>query len=149
MMIENGDIFLTRYHDEEKNKFPGYWNHAAIYNDGMIIEALMRNNTGVHTVSFEEWEKGVDQWIQLRLQDWHNPSAAEKAGKHAVTMLGLPYRMVTSVFRFIPTWRVKKGVNCVAVVRLAYKKGFGGDPRWLKADDIREDRRFYAVNMKK
>ena len=139
--IKNGDIFITRYHDEEKNGFPGYWNHACIYNDGMIIEALME--IGVHTIPFEEWVKGVDRYIQLRYKG--KEKKAQVAGKHALTMIGLPYRMVTSVFVFLTPWRIKKGVNCISVVRLAYKKAFKEDPGWVKADDILEDEMFNKI----
>ena len=143
-MRENGDVFLTRYHDEENNGFPGYWNHAAIYYEGFIIESLME--IGVHKIPFDEWDKGVDKYIQLRTV--YDSPYADKAGKHSLTMIGLPYRMVTSVFRFLWLSRIKEGLNCVTLVRLAWKKALGKDPRWLKPDDIARDKMFYVVDTK-
>ena len=146
MNIHDGDIFLTRWEDESMNNFPGYWNHAAIYREGNIIESLM--NIGVVTTPFKEWKSKEEDgfnFITLRLKDSEKlkyPNAPQIAADYAVKLIGGKYRMIASLFSNLPWWRIEKGLNCVAVVRIAYKEDFKKDPMWRITDNIAEDNRF-------
>ena len=149
MNQQDGDIFLTRWEDESMNNFPGYWNHAAIYRQGQIIESLM--DIGVVTTPFEEWRSKEEEgfnFITLRLKPSvkiNYPHAPQIAANHAVKLIGGKYRMIASLFSSLPWWRIEKGLNCVAVVRIAYKKAFNKDPLWRITDNIAEDDRFIHI----
>ena len=140
-MIQNGDIFISRWYEDDPNTSPGYWNHCAIYYNGNVIESL--SDMGVVSWSYEEWLPRMQRVIQLRC---FNEVAAENAASYAPTLVGKPYRFIASMFRYLPWWRIKKGLNCVAVVRVAFARAFFNDPLWRTPDDIVSDDRFYSVD---
>lgn len=115
--FQPGDIFLTRWFDEDKNTSPGYWNHSAILNhQGDIVEALI--DKGVVKANFDNWVKEVDRYCVVRHFDFE---AAKRASIACNNYIGKPYRLLTSTFTIIGKRRINMGLNCVAVVRLAYK----------------------------
>ncbi len=62
--MRDGDVLLSRERWHFTNLFiPGYWSHAAIYGDGMVIEAI---GTGVQMVAFEDWITKKHSWCILR-----------------------------------------------------------------------------------
>lgn len=138
--MKNGDILLSRYLDDSRNTTPGKWNHSAIYHNGSVIEAI--DGQGVCTTEYYIWKSGVEQFIVLRPVF---PSVGKLAGNYAPSLIGNKYRLLTSVFRHIGPFRIKKGLNCVSVVRLCYKHAFKDDPKWTLPDHILGDGRFKEI----
>ena len=142
-MMQHGDIFLTRHFDtyENQNTSPGYWNHAAICSDeNHIIEST--KESGVVKLEVSEWFKSIQNYIVLRYGD---KDVAMKAAQYAPSLLNNKYRMISSFFNFIGNRRIRKGLNCVSVVRLSYKYAFAIDPRWVTPDSILNSNLFKIV----
>lgn len=138
--LQDGDIFISRWYEEEPNTSPGYWNHCAIYCDGKVVESL--NDRGVLEWGYGDWLLKMQRVIVLRQS---REDIAETAALYAPTLVGKPYRFESSIFFFMPWWRINKGLNCVSVVRLCYARAFRKDPLWRFPDDIVADERFYSV----
>ena len=134
MSYEIGDVFLTRWIDEAKNTSPGHWNHSAILSPSGVIESL--SGRGVVANNFSGWITAINKeshCLHLRCID---PVAAQGAGNFAPIMVGGKYRAASSVFRNLPLWRIRRGLNCVSVVRISYKQVLGYDPKWTTPDGI-------------
>jgi len=134
-----GDVFLTRNTDAVGNDSPGYWNHAAISAGTYVIEAQAKPNA-VIAVHLADFIARYPEFLLLR-----NPDAqlGYRAAQHARSLVGTKYRKIASIFRFLR--RERRGENCVSVVRKAYKRARGADPRWLKPDDVAASGLFYTV----
>lgn len=142
-MFKPGDVFLTRWFDEEKNSSPGYWNHAAIMDHhGYIVESL--KDIGVVKQDFDKWYNSLETFMPVRFI--RNESKAYVAGEMSNYYLGKPYRFITSAFRFIGPIRENIGLNCVALVRLCYRDALGYDPRYFIPDDLLKSQDFRRVN---
>lgn len=141
MNLRNGDIFVSRWFEDEPNTSPGYWNHTAIYCNGNVVESLI--GMGVVQWTYEQWLPRMQRFIVMRQ---NNPDIGNKAAEFAPTLVGIPYRQISSLFRYLPWWRTKKGLNCIAVVRLAYKEAFGKDPGWIIPDHVIDDSRFLSID---
>lgn len=132
-----GDIFLTRNIgiDETENKTFGFWNHSAIYvGNGHIIEA--QEGLGVIKVKETNFKARYPVYIALR----HKTLDGQKAADFAQTLLGLPYRKISSIF-VLPR-RAETGLNCVSVIRLSYWEVLGRDPMWRFPDNV-----FYSADF--
>ena len=138
-----GDVFLTRWEgfDESHNASPGYFNHACIYyGDNLIIES--QEAYGIVYSDLEKFKNRYPIYVVLR---YNSSVGAEKAAAFAKTMIGLPYRKIASVFRFLrDSWR---GENCVSMVRKCYSI-LGTDPGWKIPDDIWHDESFRTIERK-
>ena len=140
VLLKDGDIFLPRNASERDNGSPGYWNHAAIYaGDGKVIEAQMAPYDRVLNSDFIEF---WGRYPTIKVVRHYNRHIAANAAKHAKRAIGLPYRMISSVFRRLR--RQSKGENCVSTVRRAYKKAHL-DYKWRKPDHILQSKDFVEV----
>lgn len=110
-----GTIFVTRNLDETLNTSPGYWNHLAIYvGDDRIVES--QEQGGVIETHLDQYFARA--YASPVLQVPRDPTVGEKAANKAKTLVGLPYRKLSSMLRV--DRREKSGVNCVSVVRISY-----------------------------
>jgi hypothetical protein len=109
-----GTVLISRNNDESLNTSPGYWNHCAIYvGDGKIIHSL--RGEGVVETIYNEWIAYDCTWISLV-----PIRGGEEAAKKAKTLLGLPYRTLSSFF--LRARNLERGINCVdAAVRVPYE----------------------------
>lgn len=136
-----GDIFLTRWFDEDKNSSPGYWNHAAILDEhGNIVESLM--DKGVVKQDFDEWFNSLESYCVVRYFD---SQVALQAAREAAKYIGKPYRLITSTFTIIGPLRTQLGLNCVALVRLCYRDAAGYDTRVSFPDNFLEREGFRKI----
>ena len=105
--MKTGTILISRNQDETENATPGYWNHCAIYIDGgIVIEA--QEGQGVIQTYFDKFVERRYEWIYLTpADDVAAKIAAEKAG----TLIGLPYRKLSSLWPRIVF--LNRGMNCV------------------------------------
>ena len=143
-----GDIFLTRWADEEKNTTPGHWNHAAILMDGwQIVEAQMAPNT-VLVEDFDVFWNRYAEIVVLRVNHVLGHSIGLRMASNARLIVGSPYRKIASGFNFLR--RSGRGENCVSVVRKCYRDAVGDDPGWTYPDDIakKHGRIFTVVSRK-
>lgn len=130
--FQPGDVFLTRWFDEEKNTSPGYWNHSAILNHhGNVVEAI--KDKGVIKEDFDKWLSEIDNYCVVRHID---AEIAKRASITCNNYIGKPYRLLTSTFTIIGKRRMNLGLNCVAVVRLAYRDAANMDYRVSFPDDF-------------
>jgi hypothetical protein len=135
-MDRAGDIILTRNTDEVGNDSPGFWNHAAISGGDYIIEA-QREPNAVIAVEIEAFMRRYPEWCVVRNADLKK---ALEAANHAYDLIGMEYRKIASLFVFLRNER--RGENCVSMVRKAWGRALGMDPRWRIPDHIYQDDRF-------
>ncbi len=138
-----GDIFLTRWDglDESHNASPGYFNHCALYyGNNRIIEA--QEAYGIIYSDLVKFKNRYPIYVVLR---YNNNIDAAKAADVAKTMIGLPYRKIASIFRFMR--KSSRGENCVSMVRKCYSV-IGHDPGWKIPDHVWADKSFSSVARK-
>lgn len=124
-----GTILVSRNKDDSQNKTPGYQNHLAMYlGKGVIVES--QEKIGVVQVSFEEYKKRPYDWFPFfPLQEQIGQRAADKAK----TLIGIPYRKLSSLF---PEELIEeRGLNCVSVIRVSYAYALGHPLPDLKLPD--------------
>lgn len=122
-----GDVFLTRNIglDESNNPSPGLFNHSAIYvGNGVVVEA--QDGYGIVKFKVENFFARYPIIVLLRHRRTH---IAQPAAEFALTLVGKPYRKMSSIFRF--QRNPADGMNCVSVVRLSYQHASKED--WLYA----------------
>ena len=112
-----GTILLSKNADEALNESPGTTNHVCVVaNDGSIIES--QAGIGVQRISLATY----------RARKYSPPSAmipcalevGKRAAAKAESLVGLPFRKISSIFRRQGERRQKKGLNCVSVVKWSY-----------------------------
>ena len=109
-----GTVLISRNNDESLNTSPGHWNHCAIYVGGGRIVHSLRDEGVVETV-YGEWLAYDCTWISLIPIE-----GGELAAVKAVSLIGLPYRTLSSVF--LRARNLSRGINCVdAAVRVPYE----------------------------
>lgn len=114
--MQIGTVLISRNLDEIENTSPGYWNHCAIYVGGpIIIESQM--NEGVIKTYLDTYMARAYTWFALTpIDSAVGLLAAEKAN----TLLGLPYRKLSSLWRRVRN--EERGMNCVdAGFRVPYE----------------------------
>jgi hypothetical protein len=146
-LIQVGDILLTRNAGgEDRNRSPGWYNHAAIYTAAGVVEAQAHVRDGQWTddetapgaVILSELNEFWDRYPIILVRRLPDDAAARRAAERAVLMVGSHYRMISSWLRFLrPDAR---GMNCVVVVRKAVAFARGSDPGWRRPDDISQSR---------
>jgi uncharacterized protein YycO len=115
-----GTVLISRNNDESLNTSPGHWNHCAIYVGGGRIIHSLRDQGVVETV-YGEWLAYDCTWVSLIPID---VSVGYKAAFKATQLVGLPYRMLSSVF--LRARNLNRGINCVdAAVRVPYEYALG------------------------
>ncbi len=133
-----GDILITRNAgDEHENPSPGFWNHAAICVGTGVVEAQGGYTNAPEKVIMTDVGEFHARYPMLRVLRLKDPNfPIDKMVEEAQNLIGTPYRMIASWFRFL---RSNHGENCVSVVRKSYMKACGEDPHWRIPDDIIED----------
>lgn len=129
-MFLPGDIFVTRNQDERLNRTPGYWNHVAIYTDNGIIEGQSYPWKSVICSEITEFQ---NRYYKFRVYRW-NEEVGKNAAIIAKHLVGRLYRR----YKF----------NCVTVVRSAYYKALGYDPKWRRPDNFVRDKRLTLIYSK-
>ncbi len=109
-----GTVLISRNNVESLNTSPGYWNHCAIYvGDDNIVQSL--KDEGVILTPFNEYRVYDCTWLSLI-----PIKGGQEATDKAKTLIGLPYRLVSSLF--LRDHNLKRGINCVdAAVRVPYE----------------------------
>lgn len=133
-----GTVLLSRNRNEAENTTPGsYWNHAAIVGKGRIIESQAEpvegGKSGVIATTFADFEKR-DYTPVIALQ----PICAGlglKAAEKAETLVGKPFRKLSSLPRRETDRRADRGLNCNSVVRASYVAATGEQYPKLKVPD--------------
>ncbi len=124
-----GTVLVSRNKDEAKNKTPGFENHLAMYlGKGVLVES--QEKLGVVQVSFEQYKSRHYDWFPLfPLQE----SIGQRAADKAKTLVGIPYRKLSSLF---PEELIEeRGLNCVSVIRVSYVYALGHPLPDLKLPD--------------
>jgi hypothetical protein len=112
-----GTVLVSRNLDEEDNTTLGHWNHLAIVaTDGSIIESQI--GKGVQKVTLAEYQSRPYS-PPLALVPCA-PEVGQRAAAKAESLVGLPYRPYSSIFRRQGELRQKLGFNCVSPVKAAY-----------------------------
>jgi cell wall-associated NlpC family hydrolase len=126
-----GTVLVSKNRDESQNKSPGDQNHLAIYvGNGEIIEA--QADAGVIRTPFSVYNARDYIWFPEFPIDG---TVGAKAAAKAKTLVGLPYRELSSLMRV--EHDPSKGLNCVSVVRISYSYALGHNlPNLRKPDDI-------------
>ena len=128
-----GDIFITRNagSDEIDNRSPGFFNHLAIYvGCDKIVEGQDSPHNSIIESNISEF---LIRYPIIRVFRHPYEKVREKAAEQARKKVGVPYRRVASIFRFLR--RTSKGENCVSLVRKCYKEASGYYAKWFKPDD--------------
>ena len=144
--IRLGDVFVTRNagNDEEDNTSPGYWNHAAIYGGNHeVVEAQVEPHNQVILTNINEF---FARYPQLRILRHKDPEIGPMAAMYARTLVGVHYRKLASIFRFLRNSR--RGENCVSVVRKAIQEVSQQTVVWRIPDDVAEDEMFIVIYEK-
>lgn len=115
-MFPMGTVFISRNTNEADNTSPGYWNHCAIYVGGEIIVEAQEGQGVIQTPTTAYMARAYT-WFTLIPVDLNiGKIAAEKAN----TLIGLPYRKLSSVWRRVHN--ISRGMNCVdAAFRIPYE----------------------------
>lgn len=135
----SGDIILTRNTDAVGNNSPGWWNHSAISTglglgewSNLIVEAQIK--LGVAAFTVEAFKARYPRWCVIRFSSLIGDDAhGWYAAHNAIKMIGQPYARYGSIFL------LRKGENCVSVVRKAWSATLGRNLRWRKPDHIYRD----------
>jgi uncharacterized protein YycO len=128
-----GDILLTKNNEEIGNESPGDLNHAAIYvGEGIVVESQQEPKQVIAVAA----QSFIDRYPYIKVLRYTDKVVAERAAKNAYYMIGTPYDKASSIFRRMRNWR---GVNCVALVRKAYRDATTQDPGWQFPDHIFEE----------
>jgi hypothetical protein len=133
-----GDIVLTLNFKDEDNNMPGYWNHCSIYTGRSIIEAQMPPIGKVIESELEEFGQRYKEYAAFR----YRADRGDKIIYSAYNMIGQRYGMISSLlFNF----RIRGRLNCVALVRQAYKQGTEIDFGWAVPDHVATDDRLQKI----
>ena len=130
MDIPIGSVFISRNLKEDDNSSPGFWNHVSIYiGDNSIVEAY-GEQLGVIQTSLDEYkQRDYEYFVRYP----KNKEIGKRAAIQAVKLIGSPYRYISSIFRRMR--RDEKGESCVSVIRKAYYRASGYDPKHWKIPD--------------
>jgi len=145
VILEYGDVLVTRNADEANNGSPGYWNHLAIYSRLGVMEAQMPPWNSIICTPLKDF---IDRYPKIKvyrliaITGYDFLEAREKAAQSAMFMLGKPYKWLASLF---PRLRRHRGDNCVTFVRKAYLDAINIDVGWKIPDDITTDNRFVLI----
>jgi len=141
-----GDILITRNANEEDNSSPGYWNHVAIYTRfDVVVEAQV----GPAAVIQAEWPEFWNRYPEMRIMRMEMDGATrEKLARAAQELVGTTYSRFASLHRAFRRGSRRRGENCVSVVRRAFMRSTGTDPRWRKPDDVAKDTRLQLIVSK-
>ena len=142
-----GDFLLTINANESENVTPGYWNHCAVFaGEDRVIEA--QRDPGHVIVSYlPEFWKRYPKILILRLKSPGSPALADRMVQSANSLIGKDYRALVSRFRRLNRGE-RRGVNCVIVVRRAFRDAMDEDPGWRLPDDVAADPRFVQIEGK-
>lgn len=132
-----GTVLLSRNKVEADNQSPGLWNHVAIVGKCHIIESQAEpvegGKSGVIATSFADFEKrGYTPLIALQPLD---AAVGVKAADKAETLVGKPFRKLSSLSRRETERRADRGLNCNSVVRASYVAATGEQYPKLKIPD--------------
>jgi uncharacterized protein YycO len=137
-----GDIILVRNFEVVGNDMPGFFNHATIYSSDGVIEAQMPPIGEVIKSPVNEFGQRYEKYVIMR----YNNGPGDKIAQHAIALIGKKYSMISSLLFNI---RLRNRVNCVSMVRLAYKRATGIDFGWVIPDDIYKDIRLTMISEQK
>lgn len=134
--IPKGTVLISRNKNNSLNHGYSYWNHAAIYiGNNEIIEAT---ESGVIKTNLEEYKKRDYEFLILIPK---NLEIGIKSSDKSITMIGIKYRFISSIFRI--QRKDRRGLNCVSVIRKSYTYALGYDPKYKTPDDIVNDTRIF------
>lgn len=126
-----GTVLVSRNKDESQNTTPGFQNHLALYlGAGVIVES--QEHSGVIQVPFDDYKNRPYDWFPLFPI---NEDVGRRAAEKARTLVGIPYRKLSSLF---PEEKIEeRGLNCVSVIRVSYVYALGHSlPKLKLPDDI-------------
>lgn len=117
-----GVILVSKNIDESLNTTPkSIWNHLSIMiSETELIESQI--NQGVIITKFEDYKKRAYTWGIIYPKQ---KSIGLKAANYAKELVGIKYRKFSSIFK--NPRPIKRGLNCVSVVRESYSKILGYD----------------------
>jgi hypothetical protein len=131
MFLPPGAVLRSRNNDESKNTSPGYWNHLTLsIGDGWLVESqegqgVIKTSLNVYLARDYTWE------IFYPVSE----IAGIRAAAEGRTFIGLPYRKVAGILHY-PVFQ-RRGMNCVIVVRGAYRHAYNRDfPKLIIPDHL-------------
>jgi len=133
-----GDIILVRNFEVVGNDMPGFFNHATIYSEDGILEAQMKPIGQVIKSPINEFGQRYEKYTIMR----YDANEGKEIVNQANDLIGKKYSMISSLLFNI---RFRNRVNCVSMVRVAYKKATGIDFGWIIPDDIYKDLRLTLI----
>jgi uncharacterized protein YycO len=135
-----GAILVSRYLEERKNTSPGFWNHLAIYvGNGWIVESVA--GRGVIYTRYEEY---LNRPKVRDVMYFRDSAAGQRAALRAQSMVGIPYRTISSIFLFPRAdWR---GLNCDSVIRNAASAAYGRNLQIRFPDDVYRYPQYFTHN---
>jgi len=115
--VPAGTVIVSRNRLLRDNKTPGYWNHLGIITkDGFVIEA--QQQVGVVKTPLKVFLARDYSEIQVLVPKDRLEGA--RAAAKCETLVGKPYRGLSSLFRYDTERRQQIGLNCVSTVRLGF-----------------------------
>lgn len=136
-----GTVLVSRNKDDSQNTTPGFHNHLALYlGNGIIVES--QEKRGVIQIPFGEYKSRPYDWFPLFPVD---EKTGQRAADKAKTLIGIPYRKLSSLF---PEELIEeRGLNCVSVIRVSYVYALGKPlPKLKLPDDILEVEELFMRN---
>jgi len=140
--FQPGDTLLTR--NEKDNSTPGYWNHCAIYvGDERVVEAQVEP---YNRVMYSHIGEFIERYPVIRVLRHSSTNMAVAVATNAILSVDKSYWGIASIFRRLRA--LKRGENCVSVVRRAWSLALNNDPRWHRPDHLLEFKGFEIVAEK-
>jgi hypothetical protein len=115
-----GTVLVSRNKIEAQNTSPGYWNHLAVYVGRNIVVESQESAGGVIATSLQDYLARDYIWFPLFPVDL---ASGEKAAAKAQSLVGLPYRQISSMLQL--DRKEEKGANCVSVAKISYRYADG------------------------
>jgi cell wall-associated NlpC family hydrolase len=134
-----GTVLVSRNRIEAENTSPGRMNHLAIYvGNQTIIESqagIVEKGQGRGVIRTDVRDFLARDYSEIVALEPVDPVVGQRAAATAETLVGLPFRQLSSLPGKDRPRAMQRGVNCDSVIRYSYRQASGERLRRLRIPD--------------
>jgi hypothetical protein len=113
-----GTILVSLNVDPRENTSLGYWNHVAIMVNSVELVEAQECCGVIRTPLTTYLQRPYSRILAIEPSDRQQGITA---ARRAEQLVGLPFRPLSSIVRYEGPWQQSRGVNCVTVIKVAWR----------------------------